>query len=188
MPFDEQREPRRWGGLSDDPEKAARQLAGLARTNRALAARLAAALPGDPGNTPGTPGDLRGSPGNPGKTPAVPRIVRGSPQQPGKMPARPGRPPGEASVDGADGRASGARRARSSKVVQGAYWPDLDPVDPQAKASARENVPPLTTFERFYARLLGYPVERTRPDGTDAEAPRLSALERLYGRILGYDV
>jgi hypothetical protein len=72
-------------GLSSDPTKAARQLAGLATNNPTLANRLRTAATDT--TSPAAPGT---SPAEPGTSPALPGA---SPAEPGSSPALPGTSP-----------------------------------------------------------------------------------------------
>jgi hypothetical protein len=203
---------RRWGGLSDDPSKAARQLAGLARNNRVLAARLSENLPGSAGKTPEDPGELPGSsaqpgemPGTSGEPPGKRKLPGISPGSPGSLPGKieaPGNLPGghrdEPGKNGSPGDTGAAERASSSsgRVVPGHYRLDRAGVaDPEDDDSGRPSAPyQLTRFEQAYARVLGFPREALGPEvdkvGEEGESARqpLSRLERTYARVLGYDV
>jgi hypothetical protein len=183
-------EPGRWGGLSNDPDKAGRQLAGLARNNRVLAARLAGNSPGEPGKTPGTPADLPGPTHEPGEMPAAPGDSPGKERAPGEIPGAPGQQPGKTELPGPAAAAPARRRETRAKVVQGVYRTQEPAPEPAIEAtSTGDDAPqPLSRFERFYARLLGYPIGEEPREGADEQAPPLSSAERLYGRILGYDV
>jgi hypothetical protein len=189
----------RWGGLSDEPGKAARQLAGLARNNPALAARLGEDLPGGPGKMPGSPGISPGNSEPPGKMPGAAGDAPGKERAPGNLPCDARQEPGKTDPAGAASRSERPSR-RGGRVVPGRYHLELL----ASEASAGENdvpapapaAPPrLSGLEHFYARLLGYSSEDLEPEpegdevsGTVNSAPELSRAERFYARLLGHDV
>jgi hypothetical protein len=171
---------RRWGGLSVEPEKAARQLAGLARNNPTLAARLGTILPGDPGEMPGDAGNLPGEATEPGETPGASRDSPGKQDPPSNMPGSAGESRGKDVLPG--------------KVVPGRYWSDnLEASGPGEEDSPPAEVAPLNRFGRFYARMLGYDLneERGAEEGVrerDEGAPKLNGWWRFYARLNGHDV
>lgn len=124
-------------GISRDRDRAARQLAGLARTNSVLAAKLEA------GELPGYKGPLAGTEHLHGEPPAPEPVMPGSPVTPGASPPVPGTPP----VPGASPAAPGTRVRVGTYDTSGDHGL-TDPPEPEPEPSAGPDAPAETPAQR----------------------------------------
>lgn len=125
-------------GISRDRDSAARQLAGLARTNSVLAAKLEA------GELPGYKGPLEGTEHlHQGEPPAPQPVMPGTPVEPGSGPAAPDTAP----VPGVSPAAPGTRVRVGTYDTSGDHGL-TDPPEPEPEPSAGPDAPAAAPAQR----------------------------------------